>query len=176
MASHTSLRHSELVRNHPRATPEELQKYGRVVTEAYKAADRTLGELVEAFGPGNVVVASDHGFQIEVMQGRVHAYDHREAPPEILIAAGPAFRPGRVEGLGVLRRPSDAPASRRGLPTGRGPAGRSPEALFQDGFRARHAVERVASYRDLARASACATGGAGDPELMERLRALGYVK
>jgi hypothetical protein len=175
MACHTSLRHSELVRNHPRATPEELRRYARVVTEAYKAADRTLGLLLEAFGPGNVVVVSDHGFQIEVMQGRVHVYDHREAPSGILIAAGPAFRPGRVEGLGVY---DVLPAllHLKGFPQAEDLPGRLPEALFADGFRARHAVRRVASYRDLARASASAADAAGDPELMERLRALGYVE
>jgi hypothetical protein len=175
MACHTSLRHSELVRYHPRATPEELEKYGRVVTEAYKAADRTLGELVAAFGDGNVVVVSDHGFQVEVMQGKVHVYDHREAPPGILIAAGPAFRPGRLEGLGVY---DVLPMLLRlkGFPQAEDLPGRLEERLFEDSFRARHAVRRVASYRELTRSGATAADSAGDAELMERLRALGYVE
>jgi hypothetical protein len=176
MACHTSLRHSELVRHHPRATPEELRKYGRVVTEAYKAADRTLGALLEAFGDGNVVVVSDHGFQIEVMQGRIHVYDHREAPPGILIAAGPAFRPGRVEGLGVydvlpLLLQLKGFAQAEDLP------GRLATELLEASFLARHPVRRVASYRSLrGGAAAPPAEGAGDDELMERLRALGYVE
>jgi hypothetical protein len=175
MACHTALRHSELVREHPRATPEELQKYARVVTQAYAAADRTIGELLDAFGPGNVVVVSDHGFQLELMQGRIRVYDHREAPPGILIAAGPAFRPGKLEGLGVY---DVLPAllQLKGFPQADDLAGRLHAELFAPEFLERHAARRVASYRDLARVAAASGSSAGDAELMERLRALGYIE
>ncbi len=48
---------------HPGYDPEQAQRYGRVVEEAYLGADRLVGEALEVVGPDDVLmVLSDHGF------------------------------------------------------------------------------------------------------------------
>ncbi len=174
-ASHTSLRLSALVDRHLRATPEELRRYGGVVSEAYRAADRAIGELVEAFGDGNVLVVSDHGFGLErIGEDETPVYDHRWAPPGIFIAAGPAFRPGRVDGLGVL----DVMPTLlylKGFALVDDMPGRVVEDLFGDAFRENHPASRVASYRQDATAGGVDAVAEGDEQMLERLRALGYI-
>jgi len=172
-ASHAALRLSDLVETHLRATPEDRRRYGGVVSEAYRAADRAVGELLEAFGPGNVVVVSDHGFGLEhIGAEETPVYDHRWAPPGIFIAAGPAFQPGRVDGLGVL----DVMPTLlylKGFAVAEDMPGRIPEGLFEAGFRANHPEQRIASYRGAAGGTDDATEV--DGQMLDRLRALGYI-
>lgn len=103
MACHAALAESELVEDHLGVTAERQRKFGRVVTAAYAAVDRQLGELLETYGNGNVVVLSDHGFHLVSHRPDWNlAYDHSDAPAGIFVARGPAFTPGRVDGLSVF--------------------------------------------------------------------------
>jgi arylsulfatase A-like enzyme len=175
IACHSSLRESELVEDHIDATPEDRRRYARVVSEAYRSVDRALGQLLEAFGPANVLVLSDHGFWLEDQgPGKPYMYHHRRAPPGILIAAGPAFRAGEVRGLSVY---DVLPllVALQGLPLADDLEGRVPEAVFAPGFLAASPPPRVATY---GRRRALTSGAAdlpADEEMIERLRALGYV-
>jgi hypothetical protein len=174
MACHAALAESELVEDHLGVTAERQRKFGRVVTAAYAAVDRQLGELLEAYGDGNVVVLSDHGFHLVSHWPDWNlAYDHSDAPAGIFVARGPAFTPGRVDGLGVFDM-FPLVARLKGLPVADDLAGHVPEQVLSASARLRPIV-RVARYG--ASAPAAEGDAAGDErEMMERLRALGYVQ
>ena len=137
--------------------------------------DRAIGELVVAFGDGNVLIVSDHGFGLEhIGADETPVYDHRWAPPGILIAAGPAFQPGRVDGLGVL---DVLPTLLylKGFALADDMPGRVAEELFGDAFRENHPVTRVASYRQGSKTEGVGAPADGDEQMLDRLRALGYI-
>ncbi len=170
MACHAALKESELVADHLDASGERLRKFGRVVTAAYAAVDRQLGELLEAYGDGNVVVLSDHGFHLVPHR---RTYGHGDAPSGIFVAHGPAFRSGRVEGLSVHDM-FPLLARIRSLPLADDLAGRLPDEVLSTSARA-IPVHRVTRYGAHASATSSAPA-AYDQEMLERLRALGYVQ
>jgi hypothetical protein len=168
---HTALVYSELVAEHPGASPEELRRYGRVVSEAYRAVDRALGRIREAFGDGNVIVVSDHGFRIEGGKG-----GHSQAPPGVFLAGGPAFRSGRVDGLSVLDI-MPLLLYLKGFPLADDFDGGLPAQALQPGLLAANPPRRIASYGRQGQGAASAHGGSDvDAAMIERLRALGYLR
>ncbi len=177
MVSHTSARHSELVGDHLGATPDELRRYGRVVSEAYRAVDRALGDLVAAFGPeANVVVVSDHGFEVQVHPPDfTPSYDHRNGAAGMFAAAGPAFRPGRVDRLSVFDV-FPLLAELKGFPLAEDLDGRPARVTLGDLFVAGDEPPRVPTYGRRETTGGDGFGAAEDPELLERLRALGYLQ
>src|SRR5207244_12800822 len=84
MTSHVALRDSELVADHVGAPDAEVRKFGRAVSEAYRATDRALGELVARFEDANVIVVSDHGFRLQHEGGRSF-YGHEDAPDGVFL-------------------------------------------------------------------------------------------
>jgi hypothetical protein len=168
---HTALVYSELVDEHPGASPDELRRYGRVVSEAYRAVDRALGRIRQAFGAANVIVVSDHGFAIEGAKA-----GHSAAPPGVFLAAGPAFRPGRVDGLSVLDV-MPLLLYLKGFPLARDVDGRLPAEVLQPGLLAARPPGHVETYGKQGRTAARAGGGSDvDAAMIERLRALGYLR
>jgi hypothetical protein len=174
LASHASLAHSELVQDHLDARPEDQRRYGRVVSEAYRAVDRALGEILAAFGPANVLVVSDHGFSLETFKDGSRYYHHLKAPDGILVAAGPAFRPGRIDGMTVYDL-MPLLAFLKGFPVADDWAGRVPRRIFEPGFLAANPVVRVASYGTRRAPAGSASPERLDQAVIERLRAVGYV-
>jgi Type I phosphodiesterase / nucleotide pyrophosphatase len=171
-ASHTALVYSDLVADHRDASRDDLRRYGGVVSGAYRAVDRTLGRIQEAFGPGNVVVVSDHGFQLEGAQ----AFTHTQGPAGIFLAAGPAFRPGRIDGLSVL---DVLPLLLflKGFAVAEDFDGKLPEQALDPALLAAHPPRRIASYGTRGRTAHVAQGAADvDAQMLERLRALGYLQ
>jgi hypothetical protein len=171
-ASHTALVYSDLVGDHRDASVDDLRRYGGVVSGAYRAVDRTLGRIQEAFGPGNVIVVSDHGFHLE----GAPAYTHTQAPAGIFVAAGPAFRPGRIEGLSVL---DVLPLLLflKGFAVAEDFDGKLPEQALDPALLATHPPRRIASYGTRGRTAHVAQGTAEvDAQMLERLRALGYLQ
>jgi len=172
--SHTALRFSTLVDDHVEASPEDLARFGAVVTAAYRAADSALGEILAAAGEANVVVLSDHGFRLEG-EGAERAYNHREGPPGILIGHGPAFAKRRVQGV-TIYDVFPLLAYLKALPVADDLPGTVPLAALDPGLIARRPVERTASYGvELRRATDRGSEDA-DAEMLERLRALGYLQ
>lgn len=175
---HVALQHSELVAEHPESTPEGRRRFGRVVSQAYRAADRVVGELLAACGTGcNVVVLSDHGFELEQFPGGLRRYHHAHTSPAgILLGAGPAFRAGRVEGLSVYDV-LPLMAYLKGLPVARDLNGRLPVELLNPALLAAQPPRGVDSYGTRATPADLAAGvEAVDDEMLERLRALGYIQ
>jgi arylsulfatase A-like enzyme len=174
IACHRALDASELVDDHLSATPEEQRKFGRVVSEAYRRVDRALAEILASYDDPNVVVVSDHGFQREKQRGEV-VYQHNGAPPGVFLAAGPAFRPGSVSDLTILDV-MPLLAALKGLPVADDLEGRLREDLFDPSFLAARPIRRVATYGRRGSIVAAKDAAFADAELMERLRALGYVQ
>jgi hypothetical protein len=178
IASHSALKYSELVDDHLDAPEADVRRFGRTVTEAYRSVDRALGELLRAMGEVNVVVLSDHGFQLEAEgAARTPVYHHMSGPPGVFLAAGPAVRAGRVEGLGVY----DALpllAAVKGFPIADDLPGKTPERVLDAGYRASVPIRRVATYGRRRRGSRpeAGAGTQADQEALERLRALGYIQ
>jgi arylsulfatase A-like enzyme len=175
IASHSSLVASELVPDHLGAPADDVRRYARVVSEAYRRVDAAVGELMEAAPDATVVIVSDHGFQVEAAPGRPPIYHHMSGPPGIFLAAGPAFRPGRVEGLTVYDV-LPVLAAVKGFPVADDLPGRIPSDLFDPGQVDTHALRRVATYgRRRGAPPAVAPPTSTDEAAVERLRALGYV-
>ncbi len=170
---HTALRCSELV-DEPVCEPEEQRRLSRVVSEAYRAADATLGRLVEAFGDGNVIVVSDHGFGRDPQAGAT-AYTHRLGPPGIFVAAGPAFHSTRVEGLTVYEV---LPTLLRlkGFALARDLPGRVPDPAFRPAFLAGSPVVWIPSYGRRGVLQPASAETAKDEQVMEELRGIGYIE
>jgi hypothetical protein len=102
MTCHLALHFSDLVDDPLDASPEDVRRFHRVVSQSYRAVDAAVGEILAAFGNANVIVVSDHGFQREShWPSWTPYYGHGDAPPGIFIGAGPAFRPGKVDGMTV---------------------------------------------------------------------------
>ena len=167
---HTALHLSELVDEHPAASPEDRRKFGRAVTGAYRAVDAALGDIREAFPEANVIVVSDHGFQLE--DG---GYNHTRAPEGVFLAAGPAFRPGRVEGLTVYDV-MPLLLYLKGFPLAEDLPGALPTAALDPELLKQIPPTRIASYRGGYAARRGTGTREADAEMHERLRALGYVQ
>lgn len=170
---HLSLHDSELAEPGVRNPPGAVARFGRVVAEAYRAADRALGELIGAFGAGNVIVLSDHGFDLEPYRD-ARRYDHRHAPDGIFLAAGPAFRAGRVEGLTVNDMMPLLLAT-KGFPVADDLAGHAPDQVFTSEHLGRHPLRHVATFGAPEGVGRDRESPAAEAEMLERLRALGYL-
>ena len=178
IASHSALQFSELVPDHLGAPPEDVQRFGRVVSQAYRSVDRVLGDIMAAFWEANVVVVSDHGFALEttgVGAEETRLYHHMLKPPGVFLAAGPAFRAGRYEGLSVYDILPMLVALKR-LPLAENLPGRVPEEVFDPSFLAANPLLRVASYGRRGAGRGAGGGTRADEDSLERLRALGYIK
>jgi arylsulfatase A-like enzyme len=144
------------------------------VSEAYRRVDRALAEILASYREANVVVVSDHGFERERQRGAA-VYQHNAAPPGVFLAAGPAFRPGKVSGLTILDV-MPLLAALKGLPVADDLEGRLREDLFDPSFLAARPLRRVATYGRRGSVVVAKDVAAADEELVERLRALGYVQ
>ncbi len=173
MVCHKALADSELV---PRLPGEAETSFAPAVSEAYRELDRNLGELVALYPGANVVVVSDHGF--DVIEGRKgRRPDHGQAPDGVFLAAGPAFRRGRVEGLSVLDI-MPLLLDLKGFALARDMKGQLPKAALSEAWRARQRPAEIDSYASLKRGQVAVS--LDDPRLDEAeidgLRALGYIK
>jgi type I phosphodiesterase/nucleotide pyrophosphatase len=171
---HTALQFSPLVADHADARAEDIVQFGNVAAAAYAAVDRALGDILAATGPANVVIVSDHGFHLEG-EGPERAYNHQQAPPGIFIGSGPSFAHRRVEGLGVYDV-FPLLAYLKALPVADNLPGRVPTEILDPAVVARRPVERMPEYAVEMRYAADAGTEAADAEMLERLRALGYLK
>jgi len=178
IACHSAMQYSELVDDHLGAPPADVERFGRVVSESYRAVDRALGEVMAAFGDANVVVVSDHGFALEttgVGAEETRLYHHMLKPPGVFLAAGPAFRPGHYEGISVYDILPMLVVLKR-LPLAENLPGHVHEEVFEPAFLSSAPIQRVAAYHRRGSPRGAGAGSAADEEALERLRALGYIK
>ena len=170
---HAALEYSELVENHLGHSQTDLARFGGVITAAYRAVDRAVGDLMTAAGDANVVIVSDHGFQLE--RPKQPRYFHDEAPDGVFLAAGPAFRAGRVDGLSVY---DVLPLLLylKDLPTAADQPGTLPRAALDPLRLAAQPERRIASYGTQAAVRLARSAAAVEADRLEELIALGYVR
>jgi len=145
-------------------------RFSAAVRERYRFTDRKLGRYLATLeAETNVLIVSDHGFDFDLDH-------HREAPPGIFVAVGPAFSHHRqVEGLTVF---DIAPLSLHllGLPLAEDMPGtvrgRYREAL-KPGYLKRHAVATIPTYGS--RQTGETQGEELDEGLQKELESLGYL-
>lgn len=172
MLSHSSLEYSELVEDHLGHSPEDVRRFGGAVSEAYRQADRVVGEMVSSFGEGNVILISDHGFVLERPRKR-KTYNHGSGPSGIFLASGPAFGQGEAEDLSLFHILPIMLAV-KGYPVPTDIVAKVPTQIFSPEFLAEHEVVTIESYGTIELQKA--TGdSAVDEEMMKRLEALGYL-
>ncbi len=166
----------------PDVSERRVRAFGDTVDAIYREADAMLGRMLERIGPGwNVMVLSDHGFK--------HGQNRPATDPRI--GHGPAadwhdrFGVFVLWGPDVRRGVSVADASvldvaptvlaLYGLPVADDMDGRVLEEALEPAFLETHPVGRVASYETGEARTVATAGSDQDEELIEKLRALGYI-
>ncbi|MFN8177895.1 MAG: alkaline phosphatase family protein [bacterium] len=151
-----------------------MRPHGGPVREAYRAFDRHLGALLEAVGPETtVLVVSDHGHHAWfTWLGRGTPGGHTDAPDGIFLAAGPGIR--RPSGPFAPTVYDLTPTVLRlvGLPAASDMKGRELSEILTEG----EPLPPLASYEAGERASGRPVESDMDEGMIERLRALGYVR
>ncbi|OLC56273.1 MAG: hypothetical protein AUH92_00565 [Acidobacteria bacterium 13_1_40CM_4_69_4] len=166
-------------------TAEEYAKYRDTVFAYYRYQDRLVGEILRRLSPDTVVfVLSDHGFQNgssrptkepPYIEGKPGLWHRRYG---ILIVAGPAIKPGRLDTTSLLDiAPTVLYLS--GLPVAADMQGHVLKEAIDDAFLAGYPVRTLPSYeavgRPLAEIRPAVAASGVDEEVIARLRSLGYV-
>lgn len=167
-AAHGFWRHS-----FGQASGAEKADFGRVIPEYYAYIDELAGRLMDAMGPGALVVAvSDHGFEAWMPPpGDPHGFlsgNHR--PEGMLLLAGPGVRPGTLPDASAM---DVAPTLLRYLDLAppAGIEGRVLEDAFHPGALPPARPPKTAQRRARPR-----TPAALSREEEEGLRAMGYLR
>jgi hypothetical protein len=167
---HAALEYSDLVENHLDHSQTELSRFGGVMSAAYRAVDAAVGDLMRTFGDGNVIIVSDHGFQLEGKR-----YFHDEAPDGVFLAAGPAFQPGAVQGLSIYDM-LPLLLYLKDLPTAEDQRGKLPRAALNPSLIATQPERRIPSYGSQEALSVARRAGAIEAERLAELIAIGYIR
>jgi tetratricopeptide (TPR) repeat protein len=170
-----------------RGTPEPLASaFAQAVPGFYRLQDRMVGDLVEAAGPGAVImVLSDHGFangaerpidtppDIEGKPGLWHTMDG------VLIVAGPPIKPGRLRETPTLLDITPTVLALMGLPKAADMPGRVLSEILDPAVAPAVAGVQVVSYDGIGEPLVATGGGGGSPqdsEMIAKLTALGYIQ
>jgi hypothetical protein len=132
-----------------------------------------VGEILEQYEGANVLVVSDHGFVLEG-RGDGRGYNHNSAPPGVFLAAGPDVRPGEVEALSVYDV-MPLMCYLKGLPVSEEFRTRAWTGVVDDRLLVAAPPATIAGYGDRSQRLRFRRFRKTDAEVMERLRALGYV-
>jgi hypothetical protein len=154
------------------ANERERADGAEAVRRFYAQADRVLGELLEAYGPDDLVmVVSDHGFEnSRRVTGLTGIHNSPMARRAILFARGPGIEPGTTVDAARIQDVTPTILTWLGLPVGEDMDGR-PLDLIR-----RAPVAPIATW-DTTPVERVATRSAGaEAEIMEQLEALGYFE
>ncbi|MBI2838966.1 MAG: alkaline phosphatase family protein [Acidobacteria bacterium] len=150
------------------------REFTRAIRPAWLFCDAVIGDFRRAHPDATFVVVSDHGF---VYQGRLFNHGNRDdgpAPGVFVISGGAARRGASVSGASVL---DVTPTILRlyGLTV----AGDMDGKIVDDAFDAARlpslSLQQPSSY-DTGWKNTIDAGGADETEVMEDLRALGYIQ
>lgn len=175
----------------PEAPAQDVvEALARVIPNYYEWIDEMLGSLVEAAGPDvAVIVCSDHGmhaFSTEAPGERFLSGHHLDAPPGVIVAAGPGIaRSGDVQAflggaepqpLGHVLAVTPTILALLGIPRSREMPERGIEALLVGEASKNVDLEPVATHDEGFRApSRVETPEAMNRNFLERFRGLGYI-
>ncbi len=178
--------------------PEELEDFGQLIRDYYRYIDRAIGGILAEMHPETtVLVVSDHGmhavnrrkaFRPESIPNDLNSGHHRDAPPGVLVAAGPGIaRPQEKPLLDRLERSqlglsgsifdiTPTLLALSGVPVGTDMKGRVLTEWLADGvFRAGSVPSHDTPEWLTARTELDPSGRESDVERLEQLRALGYI-
>ncbi len=157
---------------------EARRLFGGIIDGYYVYLDEALGRFMAAAPPDTTfMVVSDHGFRSE-LRGRGEARRaaaHHEAEG-VYVFSGPAFRRGiRGRPLSIFDL-TPLWLHLYGLPAARDMRGRLPLDLLAPGTSPE--LERIDSYgrHQASGGPGDARESAADPEIVEQLKALGYIQ
>lgn len=162
-----------------RLGPEEWEVGREILLGYYEYVDRLLGLLLERYGPEDlVIVVSDHGFEaserrLEIAGRRAlltggHATE--AASKGILFARGPGISAGSSSEGTTIYDITPTILAWLGLPVADDMDGRVAALLHVE------APERLATYDDQPIERVETKSPGAEAEILEKLRALGYIK
>jgi tetratricopeptide (TPR) repeat protein len=169
----------------PGVAREDLEQFGGVVDRYYVLQDRYIGEIVEQAGPGaTVILVSDHGFKSDESRpphsdpriGKGDAADWH-SPVGVFVAAGPGIRGGVDLGAASVLDVTPTVLALYGLPVARDMDGQPLTEALDPAFLKERPVAWIDSYggfRSLDQDDGAIASGE-DAEMIEKLRALGYI-
>jgi tetratricopeptide (TPR) repeat protein len=181
-ASHLFMRHRPPLL--PGVDPREAALFGPVVDRYYEQQDRYIGEIVEDAGPDAVIVVlSDHGFKSDsnrpldsdprIDRGRAAEW---HTPVGVLVMAGPGIRPGFDLGAASVLDIAPTVLAMFGLPPARDMDGQPLVEALEPEFLTAHPLAWIDSYGGQRPADDEAlVASAGDDEVIEKLRSIGYI-
>ncbi len=179
---------------------EEIATFGPILPEYYEYVDRALGELITA-APENatVIVVSDHGthavnpdhaFKLTDEPEMRLSANHMDAPPGVLIAAGPSIAkpatsgaswtpPDRARPLGHAYDVLPTLLALQGIPLGEDFVGKPMTSVIDPEFLKKVPLRTVRTHDDKTwdeARQARIKEAADRAERLEQLRSLGYIK
>ena len=158
--------------------------FGAMVDRYYEAQDRYIGEIVEAAGPGAVIlVLSDHGFKSDANRpldsdpridlGRAAEW---HTPVGVLLMAGPGIRAGIDMGAASVLDIAPTVLALFGLPAARDMDGQPLTEALAPGFLSAHPVGWIDTYGgQRSPDDETLVASDGDREVIEKLRSIGYI-
>ncbi len=147
---------------------EDLARFGQAIDQYYEYTDSLIGGILQQRREGDTFfVLSDHGF---------HDHGHDDGPNGIFVASGHNVSKGAE--LGEIHLVDIAPTilATLALPAAADMDGRALEEIFPKGWRSSYPKERVPTYDTENWREQSPIPSDVDEELMNRLRALGYVE
>jgi predicted AlkP superfamily phosphohydrolase/phosphomutase len=164
----------------PNISPDLLKadtaKYNHIIEHYYGYFDELIGKLLKDAGPDTaIIILSDHG--MEASGTLPEAGTHNYAPPGIIILSGPPFRKNyQIKHASVLDITPTILAL-AGLPVAKDMDGKILKEAFTPEFLARmHLDATIPSYDGIMKKSIGAIPTPSDAEIIEQLRALGYLQ
>jgi predicted AlkP superfamily phosphohydrolase/phosphomutase len=171
----------------PDVTAEDRARYGQAIDRYYGYMDEVLGRYLALYPPGEstVLVVSDHGMERNASYDpasrfevhRVSSGTHDYAPDGIFLAWGRDIVPGAT-----LAPPPTvldvAPTvlALMGLSAGSDMGGRALDEMLAQDFLAAHPPGRGCAYPPPSPAARAPLDSRANDDLVDRLRALGYIR
>lgn len=158
--------------------PDDVRRFRHSMERVAVWIDGLVGEILagQMDGRTTAVVMSDHGWWTRHQRAGRPVYDHDGAPPGLFIAAGRGIqRGGRVEGADIL---DVAPTLFHllGLPLSEELDGEVLEGIFEPGYLAAHPTRTIPSYEGAVDGATASGAPAKGEQMIENLRALGYIE
>lgn len=153
---------------YPPFPAEDLGRFGQAIDEYYEYTDSLLGGILKHRREGDTFfVLSDHGF-------RDHGHD--DGPDGVFVASGANISRGAQFGEAHLLDIAPTILALLELPAGADMDGRVLEGMFPESWRNAYPKERIPTYDTENWREQAPIASDVDEELMNRLRALGYVE
>ncbi len=184
-----------------RPTDEEIEDLGAIIRSYYKYVDASLGEIFRAYETDvTVIVVSDHGmradnteqrFDPDDLPKRVNSGNHANAPPGVIVMAGPRIaRAPMAKPIGELRKKDLRPIcsvldvtptilALMGIPIGQDMDGMVVLSVLDEAMKTEALFRTVPTHDNkewLATRSTVGVPIRNQEERLEQLRALGYVE